>query len=165
MNKRLFKLMKHPWKVAMAMHVFLYRRSNGAIGGRDRNMPILLLTTTGRKTGKRRTRPVMYLQDGPNYVIVASNAGMDSHPAWFWNLRHNPRVMIEVGDVKMAALAELPSSAERERLWSHLIAKAPFYADYQRRTTREIPIVILRSVSSDAALLDSQAQADTPTRM
>ena len=152
MNKHLFKLMKHPWKAAMAMHVFLYRRTNGAIGGRDRNMPILLLTTTGRKTGKRRTRPVMYLQDGTNYVIVASNAGMDSHPAWFWNLRHNPRVMIEVGDVKMAALAELANPTEREWLWSELVAKAPFYADYQKHTAREIPVLILRPISQGQIL-------------
>ena len=148
LRERLFKLAKQPWKLAMSVHAFLYRRTHGAIGGHDRNMPILLLTTTGRNTRKKRTRPVMYLQDGPAYVIVASNAGLDSQPAWYWNLLSNPQATIEVGEVKKTVLAERASPEERERLWSQWVAKAPFYGDYQKRTTRQIPMMILRPVQA-----------------
>ena len=107
MPKRLFALTKHPWKLVMAVHVLLYRQSNGAIGGPNTSMPILLLTTAGRKSGKKVTRPQMYLEDGSNYVIAASNAGLDRHPAWFWNLRSNPRVVIQVKDKQKTAQPEI----------------------------------------------------------
>ncbi len=111
-------------------------------------MPILLLTTIGRKSGKKLTRPVMYIKDGANYVIAASNAGLDRHPAWFLNLRSNPQVTIEVGGMKKTVMAVQASPEERERLWSQWVAKAPFYGDYQKRTTRQIPMVILRPVQA-----------------
>src|SRR3990172_1363404 len=123
--KWLFELTKHPWKLVMAVHVFLYRQSSGAIAGRDRNMPILLLTTTGRKSGKKLTRPLMYLEDGSNYVIAASNAGLDRHPAWFWNLRSHPRVVIQVKDKQMTAQAEIVGPQLHQQLWARLLTIAP----------------------------------------
>jgi deazaflavin-dependent oxidoreductase (nitroreductase family) len=126
------------------IHVFLYRLTNGRLGGEIMGLPLLLLTTTGRKSGKERTVPLAYLKDGANYVITASNAGLPTHPAWFWNLTSNPQATIQVKDVRQAVVAEEAGPEERSRLWAQLIEVAPGYANYQKSTPREIPMVILR---------------------
>jgi deazaflavin-dependent oxidoreductase (nitroreductase family) len=129
-------------------HTGLYRLTGGAIGGKMFGAPILLLTTTGRKTGKQRTTPLLYLPDGENLVIVASKGGAPEHPAWFFNLKANPQVTVQLGrDVrKMAARESTPD--EKARLWPKLTAMYSGYADYQKKTTREIPLVILSRASA-----------------
>lgn len=137
---------------AMAFYVFLYRRSRGAIGGRVRGMPVLLLVTTGRKTGTQRTVPVMYFRDGNNYVVTASNGGRDQPPAWWLNLQRNPVATIEVGDSRQAVVAEPVGPEAKRRLWAQLAERAPFFEGYQQRTSREIPMVMLRPVNAEEAM-------------
>ena len=126
------------------LNTWVYRLSSGRIAGRfPGGAPVLLLTTIGRKSGQPQTAPLLYLTDGNNYVVVASKAGMSHHPLWFKNLEANPRVEIEVGSRKTAATARRATAAEKTALWPRLVAMYPSYADYQARTTREIPVVIV----------------------
>lgn len=108
-------------------------------------MPILLLTTTGRRTGRTRTVPLMYLRDGEDYVVTASNGGRRFHPAWYLNLKSNPKVEVRVMEMAGAAVAETLAEREKDPLWRTLVERAPFFGDYQRRTTRPIPMVRLRN--------------------
>jgi deazaflavin-dependent oxidoreductase (nitroreductase family) len=131
-------------KLFSRLHVLLYRASGGRIGGRFRkSAPVLLLTTTGRKTGKRRTTPLLYLEEADRYIVVASVGGAPSHPAWYLNLRGNPAATIQLGNRMLAVRAETAGSAERARLWTQLTHLYPQYNDYQTKTSREIPVVIL----------------------
>jgi deazaflavin-dependent oxidoreductase (nitroreductase family) len=126
------------------VHVALYRASGGRLGGRLRKgAPVLLLTTTGRKTGRRRTTPLLYVEEGDRHVVVASAGGAPSHPAWYLNLRSNPAATIQVGGRKLAVTAETAALEERARLWPRLTQMWPQYDDYQAKTRREIPVVIL----------------------
>jgi deazaflavin-dependent oxidoreductase (nitroreductase family) len=126
------------------VHVALYRASGGRLGGRLRKgAPVLLLTTTGRKTGRRRTTPLLYVEEGDRYMVVASAGGAPSHPAWYLNLRSNPAATIQVGGRKLAVTAETAGREERARLWPRLTQMWPHYDDYQAKTRREIPVVIL----------------------
>lgn len=138
--------MKGKWifKQFIRLQIFMYRRSGGKRMGSLRGMPLLLLTTIGRKTGKQRVTPVMYIRDGDNYVVTASNAGFDSHPAWFVNLQANPKVVVEVGDITQNMIAQQANAEEKSRLWPQLVKQAPFFEDYQKNTTRDIPMVILQ---------------------
>ncbi len=104
----------------------------------------LLLFTTGRKTGKKRTTPLLYLEDGENLVIVASNGGAPRHPAWWLNLEVDSEPQVRVEDRTLRVRAEEAKGEEKRRLWARLVEMYPAYEDYQRRTTREIPVVILR---------------------
>lgn len=124
-------------------NIFVYRLSGGKIGGHMGKAPILLLTTTGRKSGLQRTTPLLYLKDGDNLILVASNGGAPTHPTWSLNLRTNPQVEVEIGKQKQAMTARQASAEERARLWPLLINMYPGYAQYQKKTTREIPVVIL----------------------
>jgi F420H(2)-dependent quinone reductase len=130
------------FRAFIGLHRTLYRASGGRIGG-GRAVPILLLTTVGRKTGKRRTVPVQYLAEGETLVVVASNGGKSTHPAWFLNLRAEPRVEVETGRVRTVMHAREATAEERERLWPPLVELWPTYDKYQRGTTRELPVVIL----------------------
>jgi deazaflavin-dependent oxidoreductase (nitroreductase family) len=105
---------------------------------------VLLLTTTGRKSGARRTTPLGYFEDAEAYVIVASNAGFETHPAWFHNLKANPRARIEAEGRTLEVAAEVAGSDERGRLWARLLELSPGYGRYAERTRREIPLVRLR---------------------
>ena len=125
-------------------HAAMYRATGGRVAGRVMGSPVLLLTTTGRKTGRRRTSPLLYLEDGENMVVVASNGGAPKHPAWWLNLEANPEATVEVGSRKLRVRAEKARGEERRCLWARLVEMYPAYEDYQRRTTREIPVVILR---------------------
>jgi deazaflavin-dependent oxidoreductase (nitroreductase family) len=109
-----------------------------------RGMPILLLTTVGRKTGKRRTTPLMYMRDGENHVITASNNGKAWHPAWFHNLQASPQAEIELPGQRLEVSATVASQTEKDRLWPQLVSKAPFFDGYQRNTSRLIPLVLLK---------------------
>ena len=126
------------------IHRALYRLTAGALGGKLAGKPMLLLTTTGRKTGKARTTPLQYLEDGENLVVVASNGGNPRHPAWWFNLKRNPEAKAQIGKVTRRVRAETASEEERSRLWPLLVETTPGYAEYQKGTERTIPVVILR---------------------
>jgi F420H(2)-dependent quinone reductase len=129
-------------------HVFLYRASRGRIGGRFRKTaPVLLLTTTGRKTGKQRTTPLLYVEDGDRYAVVASVGGAPAHPGWYLNLRANPAATIQLGRRKVSVTAETAGPEERTRLWALATRMYPPYDAYQSKTSREIPVVILSPVA------------------
>ena len=137
------------FQFVLAISVFLYRLTHGKFGGHVQGLPVLLLTTRGRKTGKERTRPIGYFIDNGDYVITASNAGFDTQPAWFHNLRASPHVTIEVKDRQMEAVAEIAAAERRSSLWSRLISLAPGYANYAKRTSREIPLIILHPLNNE----------------
>lgn len=127
----------------MRLQVFVYRRSGGKRMGHLRGMPVLLLTTVGRKTGKQRVTPVMYIRDGSNFVITASNNGKDKQPGWFLNLKASSQTTIEVDGAAKHVIAHQASPEEKGRLWPLLVKQAPFFEKYQKNTTRDIPMVIL----------------------
>ncbi len=133
----------------LPISIFLYRISGGKIGGQVQGLPVLLLTTVGRKTGKTRITPLGYLEHDGSYIITATNAGFDTFPAWFHNLKSHPQVALQVGDKQWAATAEVASPALRGQLWSRFVERAPGYGAYEKRTTREIPVVLLRPVSQN----------------
>jgi deazaflavin-dependent oxidoreductase (nitroreductase family) len=130
-------------KLFSRIHVFLYRASGGRIGGRFKAAPVLLLTTTGRKSGKQRTTPLLYGEDAGRYVIVASVGGAPKHPAWYLNLRDNRDAAIQVGGRRLAVHSETATPEERARLWTVMTQMYAPYDDYQAKTSREIPLVIL----------------------
>jgi deazaflavin-dependent oxidoreductase (nitroreductase family) len=130
------------------LHIWLYRRSGGLLGGKVGKLPILLLTTTGRKSGQQRTIPLSYLTDGPNYVVIGSNSGREKPPLWYLNLQSNPEATIQVKNSVKKVVAREATPEEHERLWAELISKARQYANYQRTTSRRIPVVILEPSGS-----------------
>lgn len=113
-------------------------------GSEDSPAGFLKLTTTGRKSGKQRSVHLIYIRDGSAYVVTASNGGRQRPPGWLFNVRSNPQVTIQVQDRQMSAVAEIAGPDKRRELWARLLEIAPFYAGYQKRTSREIPMVILR---------------------
>lgn len=130
-------------------HTFLYRCSRGAIGGRLFGNSVLLLTTIGRKTAKPRTRPLIYHQAGSDWIVVASNAGAQKHPDWWLNLQSHPEATIQVMAEKMQVVGQKATPLEKETLWPQFIRMHPNYTEYQKKTPREIPVVILRRVIID----------------
>ncbi len=113
------------------------------MGGQVQGLNVLLLTTTGRKTARPWTTPIGCIRDGNSYVVVASNAGSDRHPGWYLNLQQNSKAHIQLGKQTMAVKAETTHGEQRQRLWSQFVAASPGYAAYEKRTTREIPVVLL----------------------
>ena len=134
------------FKLFMLLQVAIFRLTNGKLGASMRGMPVLLLTTVGRKTKKVRTTPLIYFRDGDNYVITASNNGSDRHPSWLYNLKASPQTIIEVPGKQIQAVAQVASPTERERLWSLLVAQAPYFENYRKGTSRTIPVVVLKPV-------------------
>jgi F420H(2)-dependent quinone reductase len=131
-------------KVMSQLNTWLYRVSGGRVTGRmPGGQPVLLLITIGRKSGQPQTAPLLYLKDGDGYVVVASKGGMSHDPLWFKNLQANPRVEVEVGNAKLPMTARRASADEKAALWPKLLTMYPSYADYQARTTRDIPVVLL----------------------
>ena len=126
-----------------AAHVSGYRRSGGRVGGRLKGAPVLLLDHVGRRSGARRTTPLLYLADGPDLVIVGSAGGREAPPAWWLNLRDAPETAVQVGSERRRVRARVASGEERERLWRRLVEMFPDYDVYRRRTNREIPVVVL----------------------
>lgn len=126
------------------LNIWVYRLSGGKIGGRFlRGAPVCLLTMTGRKSGRRLTTPLIYLADGPRVVLVASKGGMANNPLWYANLVANPRCEIEIGRERRAMTARTANAEEKQALWPRLVAIYRDYDDYQARTDRDIPVVIL----------------------
>ena len=108
--------------------------------------PVLLLATTGAKSGESRLAPLVYARDGDRYVVAASKGGSPTHPAWYVNLLANPLVTVEVGGEAFEARANVAEGTERDRLWAAHVAANPNFAEYQRRTSRMIPVVVLERI-------------------
>jgi deazaflavin-dependent oxidoreductase (nitroreductase family) len=115
-------------------------------GSADSPSGFLKLTSTGRKSGQPRTVHLLYIRDGSAYVVTASNGGKQSPPGWFFNVRSNPQVSMKVQDRQVNAVAEIAEADKQRELWARLLEIAPMYAGYEKKTSREIPMVILRSV-------------------
>ncbi|WP_052423668.1 nitroreductase family deazaflavin-dependent oxidoreductase [Nonomuraea candida] len=120
-----------------------FRANEGRVGGMFEGAPLVLLTTTGAKSGKPFTTPVMYMTDGDRYIVIASNAGADNHPAWYHNLRATPEATVEVGTEKFEAKAEFVEGDERDRLYAAMVEREPGFAEYEAKTTRRIPVIAL----------------------
>ena len=135
--------METVWKI----HRWLYRVSGGRFGAKMSGMPVLLLTTTGRRSGEARTVPLMYLPYEKAAVVIASNAGEPKHPAWWLNLQGNPRASVQRGSETIAVTAREAEGEERAKLWARLIATEASYTVYQERTKRLIPVVVLDPVA------------------
>jgi len=128
----------------MGGHTFIYQASGGRIGHRFPGAPpMLLLEHVGAKSGERRTSPLAYVDDGADVVLVASKGGYPKHPAWFHNLKANPDAKVQIGRERRAVHARVATDAERERLWPMAVATYSGYAEYQERTERQIPLVVL----------------------
>jgi deazaflavin-dependent oxidoreductase (nitroreductase family) len=124
--------------------VWLYRRSGGTIGGKMFGAPVLLLTTTGRKSGRSWTVPLMYQTDGARWVIIASNGGSTRHPAWWLNLRSQPDASIQIGRQTYPVTAVETAGEDRERLWRRMADMYKGYDAYAQKTTRQIPVALLQ---------------------
>ena len=131
------------WNVGTRFHASIYKLTGGRIGGRSMGAPVALVESVGRKSGKRRTHPLMCSEDGENLVVVASKGGIDKHPAWYLNLMANPETNAWWQGKKRRVRARETSGDERERLWAKMVEAYPTYEDYQRRTDRRIPVVVL----------------------
>jgi deazaflavin-dependent oxidoreductase (nitroreductase family) len=124
-----------------------FRANDGKVSGAFANAPLLLLTTTGAKSGHQRTSPVVYTTDGDRLVIIASYAGRPVNPAWFRNLVANPEVTVEIPGETFAARAVVASGEYRDRLYAAQAALMPAFDEYQAKTTRQIPVVTLERIS------------------
>ncbi len=130
-------------RLVTSVHVALYRLLGGRLVGRLGRAPILVLTTTGRLSGRTRTTPLIYQRDGESLVVIASSGGSPNHPAWWLNLRAHPEAVVEVGRERLEVLARAAEPGERERLWSLMTSVYAGYDDYRKKTTRVIDVVVL----------------------
>ncbi len=130
-------------RVVGKLNVPLYRLSGGRLFGRIGRAPVLLLTTTGRRSGQPRTAPVVYLRDGERLVVIGSNAGNRHEPAWSLNLRANPDAEIEVGGSRRLVRARVTQGDERADLWRRMNAQFAGFEDYEERTDRDIAVFVL----------------------
>lgn len=125
-----------------------FRANSGKVGGMFESIPMLLLTTTGAKTGRRLTTPLAHTRDGDRIVVIASNAGADKHPDWYFNLLNDPAVTVEVGDETFEAKATVhPEGPEHDRLYEAQANLMPNFWDYTKKTSRTIPVVTLERVA------------------
>lgn len=131
------------YKVVGRWHTRLYRLSGGRIGHRAGSITNLLLTTTGRRSGEKRSCPVAYFEDGGRYVMIASNGGNEKHPVWYLNLKSDPRATILAGPRQVDVVASTAEGDERERLWREAVRGNPQFAVYESITSRKIPVVVL----------------------
>jgi deazaflavin-dependent oxidoreductase (nitroreductase family) len=130
------------------VHVGLYRTLRGRGVGRlsSGRMPVLLLTTTGRRSGQPRTVPVGFARDGDDLVVLGSHGGLPEEPAWVGNLRARPEAEVQIGPTRTRVIADWPTGAERQRLWDLVIRDYPMFVGYQRKISRQIPVIRLRPV-------------------
>ena len=138
--------LKRVLRVAVGLHVALYRASGGRLANRIANLPVLLITTTGRKSGKPHTNPVVYLKEGQDYLVTASAGGMSWHPGWYFNLRHVPEARIQVGGKAFDATAEIIESEERNRLYEQFKTASVNFIKYEKNAGRVIPVIRLTPV-------------------
>ena len=120
-----------------------FRANGGKVGGPFDGAPLLLLHTVGARTGQERVNPMMYRKVGDNYAVFASKAGAPTNPDWYHNLLANPRVSAEIGTRTLPLVARVATGAEREQIWTAHKAANPGFAEYEAKTTRQIPVVIL----------------------
>ncbi|MBP2322200.1 deazaflavin-dependent oxidoreductase (nitroreductase family) [Kibdelosporangium banguiense] len=119
-----------------------FRANEGKVGGMFEGANMVLITTTGAKSGNQRTNPLVYLPDGDRIVIIASNGGADTHPAWFYNVKANPDITVEVGTDKYEAVTKpIEGGTERDELYARMVAVMPGFGDYEKNTNRVIPVV------------------------
>ena len=138
------KLLDIAVKPMSRLNTWIYRLTGGKVGGRWMyGAPVMLLSFTGRKSGARRTTPLLYLRDGDAVVTVASKGGSAKHPLWLLSLRANPDCEVEIGRVKRRMRARIADAAEKKKYWPQLVEMYPDYDLYQQRTARDIPVVIL----------------------
>lgn len=130
-------------KLFWSLHLKLYQWSSGRIGNTLRGLPVLLLTTRGKKTGQPHTKALMYLPLEENFVVIASNLGKDDHPAWWYNLQAQPQAEVQVGANCFKVRAREADDEERERIWKALSERTSDYEQYRAWTSRRIPLVIL----------------------
>ena len=131
------------WNDFNAKVIEEFRANGGMVGGRFANRPMMLLTTIGAKSGRPRTIPLVFTRDGDRIVVIASKGGAPTNPAWFHNLIANPDVTVEIGTERFEARAIIPDRAERDRLFDAQAAIMPGFRDYQNKTERLIPVIVL----------------------
>jgi deazaflavin-dependent oxidoreductase (nitroreductase family) len=132
------------------LNILIYRLTGGRLFNRTPggNLKILLLTTTGRKSGIQRTHPVMFYPDGKDFIVTATNSGNDKLPLWYLNLKTSPNAVVQVGSLKTTVFAQEASGEERTRLWNILRENQPVFKVYEKLTERTIPVVILRVIEN-----------------
>ncbi len=123
-----------------------FRANEGKVGGQMENMPVILLTMTGAKSGRTITKPLVYTTDEERIVVIASFAGAPHHPGWYHNLVAHPEVTLEIGTERFRARAEVTSGEERQRLFDAQAAQMPIFHDYQKKTSRQIPVVVFNRI-------------------
>jgi deazaflavin-dependent oxidoreductase (nitroreductase family) len=139
--------MNYIFKFFTSISVLLYQLSGGKIGGQMGKFKVLLLTTKGRKSGKTYVHPLGYFERDGGYYIVASNLGRDIHPAWYFNIKGNPGdVMIQIGDKKMKVQPQIVLGEPRRPVYDWIASIAPNYGSYEKKTSREIPLVLLKAM-------------------
>ncbi len=123
-----------------------FRANQGKVGGQFANRPLLLLTTTGAKSGRALTKPLAYTRDGDRIVVIASFAGGPKNPPWYHNLVANPVATVELGSERFRVRAVVTSGAERQRLFDRQAQQMPIFAEYQKKTTRQIPVIVFTRI-------------------
>jgi len=123
-----------------------FRANQGKVGGQFANRPLLLLTTTGAKSGKTYTNPLAYTKDGDSFVVIASFGGAPKNPSWYNNLVAHPEVTVEVGSERFKAKATVTTGEERQRLYDQQAKQIPAFAEYAKKTTRQIPVIVLTRI-------------------
>jgi deazaflavin-dependent oxidoreductase (nitroreductase family) len=131
------------FRIFGSVHRRVYRLTGGKVGGQIGKLPVLLLRTIGRKSGRPRTQPLAYTHVGDGYAVIASKGGAAQHPLWYLNLRANPLAEVTVGRETRKVLAREAQGEERERLWRALANLYPGYDRYAQKTSRRIPVVVL----------------------
>jgi len=123
-----------------------FRANEGRVGGHFAGKTLLLVHTKGAKSGQERINPVAYVRDGDRYVIIASKGGAPTNPSWYYNIVANPLVTVEAGQEKFQARATIAEEPERTRLYNKMVEMMPAFDDYRRKTTRQIPVIVLTPV-------------------
>ena len=134
------------WEAFTRANVGLFRLTNGRVGGRMGRAPVLLLHHVGRRSGKHRVTPVLFLADGDRLVVVGSKGGVAKDPAWVGNLRVHPLTTVEIGRRRVEVRARMASDEERASYWPRLVDIYPSYETYQARTDRVLPVLVLEPV-------------------
>jgi len=135
---------KRDWNAHNHKVIDEFRANGGKVG--DGRIPHILLTTTGAKSGLTRVNPLNYSTDGDRIIVIASKGGSPTHPDWYYNLVAHPAVIVEVGTERIPAQASVAEGEERERLFNAQAALMPYFAGYQRKATRQIPVIILERI-------------------
>jgi deazaflavin-dependent oxidoreductase (nitroreductase family) len=133
----------HAWRAFQGSHLALFRASRGRLGGSLGAVKVLFLHHVGRKSGKQRVSPLLYIEDAGNIAIIGSKGGHARHPAWFHNLMAGPDTVAELGTERRSVHARVAEGPERDRLWAQAVSVWPDYERYTARTDRKIPVVVL----------------------